>query len=314
VERRERARRKAANLANEALGAPQARTNGATLLVLTFVAFLIAMSRDTEPVDIAIIVGVLLLHEGGHLLGMWAFGFSDLRMFFLPFLGAAVTGRKPGASAVQRSIVSLLGPVPGLVIALVVAFFVDIGDFPRTPFPIAAQVVLMLVLLNGFNLLPVLPLDGGRLFQILLFGRVPALDVLFRVAAIAALAWAAWQWVPMLGVLAFFMLAGLQQQVKTTFEAARLRSAYRFTPDVAALEDEQLAALHAAAERATSHVNAGDAMKKRIVQQSIRDLFDRAALATANWWQTTLLLFVWLLAIGAGLAALAVLYAPMRNR
>lgn len=303
---------KAANLANEALHAPTKKANGGTLLVLTFVAFLLTMSRDTDPVDIAIVVGILLLHEGGHLLGMWAFGFSDLRMFFLPFFGAAVSGSKPGASAVVRSIVSLLGPVPGIVIALIAASFVDIGDFPKTPFPIEAQAVLMLVLLNGFNLVPILPLDGGRLFQTLLFSRTPILDVLFRVVAVGALGWVAFRGMPIFGVPAFFMLVGLRQQAKLAFEARGLRRVHAFTPDVSLLGDDELAALHAAAERATSHVRTADALKRRIVAQAVRELFDRVALATANWWQTTLLLLVWLLAIGAGFVALLVLYAPMR--
>jgi len=312
VERQARARVKAANLANEALHAPAKKANGATILVVTFVAFLLVMSRDTDPIHIAIVVGVLLLHEGGHLLGMRAFGFSDLKMFFLPFFGAAVSGRKPGASAVQRSIVSLLGPVPGIVIGLIAVSFVDIGDYPETPMPIGAQIVLMLVLLNGFNLVPILPLDGGRLFQTLLFSRTPILDLLFRAAAVAVLGWVAFHGMPIFGVPAFFMLVGLRQQAKVAFEARGLRRAYAFTPDVSALGVEELAALHAAAERATSHVRTADALKKRIVAQTVREIFDRVALATANWWQTTLLLLVWLLAIGAGLIALLVLYAPMR--
>jgi len=64
----------------------------------------------------------------------------------------------------------------------------------------------MLVLVNAFNLLPILPLDGGRLFQTLLFARTPALDVLFRLLANAGLGWLAVQGFAILGVVAAFML------------------------------------------------------------------------------------------------------------
>src|SRR5688572_24768456 len=79
---RERAR--AANLAHAALSLPPKRWSGATILVLSFVAFLVVTSRDTSLSDLAVLVAVLLFHEAGHLIGMKLFGFSDLRMFFLP--------------------------------------------------------------------------------------------------------------------------------------------------------------------------------------------------------------------------------------
>src|SRR5262245_2424702 len=37
------------------------------------------------PTAIAILVGVLLLHELGHLAGMRLFGYRDLRVLFIPF-------------------------------------------------------------------------------------------------------------------------------------------------------------------------------------------------------------------------------------
>jgi len=307
-------RNRAARLAHAALALPPKRWNGATVLVLSFVAFLVATSRDTSLPELAMLVGVLLFHEAGHLLGMKLFGFSDLRMFFLPFVGAAASGRKPAASAVEQGIVSLLGPLPGIVLALVLAFFADKGRFPDQPLPALAQVVLMLVLLNAFNLLPILPLDGGRLFQALLFARTPALDVLSRMLAIAGLAWLAFRGYTVLGVVAALMLATLRTQAKVVFGAARLRRAYRFTLDVVAMGEEELAALQGAAERATDHLRAREETKKRILQQTVRDMFDRVAHAPPKWWQTVLLLFVWLFALVASATALVVLLRPGRFR
>jgi Zn-dependent protease len=307
-EQRTRDRARAANIAHAALTMRPQRAGGSTVLVLSFVAFLLASSRGTSLAELAGLVGVLLFHEGGHLVGMRLFGFADLRMFFLPFVGAAASGRKPAASAVEQAIVSLLGPVPGIVLGLVLAFFADKGHFPDGPLPPLAHLVVMLVLVNAFNLLPILPLDGGRLFQTLLFARTPALDVLFRLLAIAGLGWLAFQGFTILGVVAAFMLVTARTQARVAFEAARLRRAYSFTPDVASAGDEELAALHAVAERATAHLRTSEATKKRIVQQTVRDIFDRVAHAPPKWWQTVLLLLVWLCALIASVVALAVLF------
>src|SRR5262245_26006745 len=43
--------------------------------------------------NLFILVPVLLFHEAGHWVAMRAFGYRNLRMFFIPFLGAAVSGR-----------------------------------------------------------------------------------------------------------------------------------------------------------------------------------------------------------------------------
>ena len=45
-------------------------------------------------------------------------------MPFLPFLGAAVTARKHRASGAQQAIVALAGPVPGLVLGVVLLWVV----------------------------------------------------------------------------------------------------------------------------------------------------------------------------------------------
>src|SRR6185503_11851369 len=46
---------------------------------------------------------------------------------------------------------------------------------------------MLLVTLNGFNLLPILPLDGGHVLHATLFCRNRWLDVVFRGLAIAGL-------------------------------------------------------------------------------------------------------------------------------
>lgn len=103
---------------------------------------------------IAALVIVLVVHEGGHWLAMRAFGYTDLKVFFIPFFGAAASGIKQDASATQRAVVSLAGPLPGISFALVAAWF---APFESELFK---YVVVLALFINAFNLLPFVPLDG----------------------------------------------------------------------------------------------------------------------------------------------------------
>lgn len=68
------------------------------------------------------LIVVLFIHEMGHLAAMWWFDYQDLRMFFIPFFGAAASGRKRTATGAQRAIVSLMGPLPGIFIGSALVF------------------------------------------------------------------------------------------------------------------------------------------------------------------------------------------------
>jgi len=136
---------------------------------------------------IVILVGVLLVHELGHLLAMRLLGFSDLGVFFIPFFGAAAAGRKDDASATQHAIVSLAGPVPGVVLGatLAIAAPIQIDWVWRT--------IVLSILLNLFNLLPAKPLDGGRFLDTVLFRRNPTLQLITSLLGGALLIYLGWR-------------------------------------------------------------------------------------------------------------------------
>ncbi|MDW7979558.1 MAG: site-2 protease family protein [Verrucomicrobiales bacterium] len=129
-----------------------------------------------------LLIPVLLLHETGHWLAMRLFRYRNLRMFFIPLFGAAVTGQNWNVPGWKKALVSLAGPLPGLVLgaALVIA-----GCALDAPALIRLATLLLIV--NWFNLLPVLPLDGGHVLQATLFCRNRWLDFGFRVAAVLVL-------------------------------------------------------------------------------------------------------------------------------
>jgi hypothetical protein len=76
------------------------------------------------------VIAVLLVHESGHYVVMRAFGYRDLRMFFIPFVGAAVSGWSGKAHGYQRTLVALAGPVPGILLGLLLAVIFVLRGHP----------------------------------------------------------------------------------------------------------------------------------------------------------------------------------------
>jgi Zn-dependent protease len=230
--------------ARTAFLAPERSASGGLLLLGTMALFvLVARQGDRTWMDVVLLVGVLLFHELGHWLGMRLFGFQDVKMFFIPFFGAAVSGRNVGAQAWKEALVLLMGPLPGLVLgtALLVGNAV-------VPSPLVASAAQILLFINAFNLLPIAPLDGGRLFQLLLFSRNRHLETGFTVFAglvMLGLGLGLGEWA--LGILAGLMLLGVPRQAKVLGIADTLRAS---TPGVerepAALEEPAMRSLYSA--------------------------------------------------------------------
>jgi Zn-dependent protease len=159
----------------------------AALFVVTLALFVVAgWYASGTATTAAIVLAVVLFHELGHYLAMRAFGYVDTSIFFIPFLGGVAVGRKDGATLGQRMIVLFAGPLPGLLLAIAVAMI-----HPPSG-PQLREAVEILVVVNLFNLLPILPLDGGQIAHMLLFSRRPWLDVASRAVAAAGLIFLAW--------------------------------------------------------------------------------------------------------------------------
>jgi Zn-dependent protease len=129
-----------------------------------------------------LLIPILAFHELGHYLAMKLFGYRNLRMFFIPMLGAAVSGQNYTAPAWKKVLVALAGPLPGIFVGILLGC---VGWYYEKP--LLHEAAVMTLLLNGLNLLPVLPLDGGRVVHTLLFSRHYVLDAAFRIVAAAIL-------------------------------------------------------------------------------------------------------------------------------
>jgi len=102
-------------------------------------------------------VVLLFVHEMGHVIQLRREGIEASAPMFIPFFGAAVMAKSLGDNATAEARVGLAGPVLGTLGALAcIPIAIATGDdFWRA-------LAFTGLFLNLFNLLPVVPLDGGR--------------------------------------------------------------------------------------------------------------------------------------------------------
>ncbi len=199
------------------------KTSWGTIVIILIVSlglFVGAGARQFSWDYLLILVPVVFIHELGHYLAMRAFNYRNLRMFFIPFFGAAVSGQHYNVAGWKKVVVSLMGPVPGIFLGSILGIIGLIAGKA-----LVIKIALVALFLNGFNLLPLLPFDGGRVFQTLLFSRHPALDLVFRVLAVIGLgALAAVLHSISLGIVAFFMFVSLSVSYRLATIARDVRA------------------------------------------------------------------------------------------
>ncbi len=120
---------------------------------------------------VCLIAGIIFFHELGHYLAMMISGYKNTQIMFMPFGGLA-TGRPDVIDARKQFIVLIMGPLPGLLLGMYLLQNLHWGEW-------AMQLGVMLLIINAINLLPIHPLDGGQIWDYLVFSRLPALKSWF---------------------------------------------------------------------------------------------------------------------------------------
>jgi Zn-dependent protease len=138
-----------------------------------------------------LITAIVVFHEMGHFIAMKAFRYKDLGIFFIPLLGAYVSGSKREVSQKESAIILLAGPLPGIVLGAV--FFIwQLKDPGISLAGIRLEYIsLLLMFLNIINLIPVYPLDGGQLLNRVFFNEESWLSKGFVILSAAFLVWIA---------------------------------------------------------------------------------------------------------------------------
>ena len=178
--------------------------------------FPLAMAALGVRGDGAALLAALACHEASHLLAarLLRVGVGQLRL--MPFGGAIEMENPYALSPGQLLGVAAAGPLGSLAALVCGAALAHWGVLPP---PMALSLIRTNLVLMLFNLLPALPLDGGRMLVALLSGRLGrdrAAEIgiaLGRALAVALLALAAWTWLARgrlnlsLALCAIFLLA-----------------------------------------------------------------------------------------------------------
>jgi Zn-dependent protease len=109
----------------------------------------------------AIVIMVALgIHEAGHVWAMRRAGIPTRGFYFIPFLGGAAVPDRAWHTQQEHLYVALMGPIWGtlVVLPLVVAFVL-------TRDVLWAGIAAWVAVVNLVNLLPIYPLDGGRVLH-----------------------------------------------------------------------------------------------------------------------------------------------------
>jgi Zn-dependent protease len=102
-------------------------------------------------------VALIFIHEMGHVIQLRREGIKASAPMFIPFLGAVVAMKEMPRNALMEARVGLAGPVLGsLAAAALIPIWAITGD------QYWEALAFVGLFLNLFNLLPVVPLDGGR--------------------------------------------------------------------------------------------------------------------------------------------------------
>lgn len=143
---------------------PKAKGNVA-LTIFSIVLFILTfLFIFTDEVNFVFnLVIVLIIHELGHFSMMKLFGYKNVRMLFIPLMGAFVQGSKDEYSQKQSLLVVGAGPFPGIAIGVALMYFAGVYQEAWM-----MELSVLFLLLNIINLIPLDPLDGGQIFKLLM--------------------------------------------------------------------------------------------------------------------------------------------------
>jgi Zn-dependent protease len=149
------------------------------------------------------LVALLFIHEMGHAVVMKMKGMPIGGMVFIPLLGAAVFMRQMPKNAKDEAEVGIAGPIAGAIASSVCLFLAQLTPDVHT---IWAPLAYFGFFINLFNLIPIVPFDGGRVLA--------AIDRrIWIIGFLGLLAFEVWSWINgnfSIWLLFFIFMAGSQ--------------------------------------------------------------------------------------------------------
>ena len=204
------------------------------LMILGVLAYTAITSLRGDWMYVVCIIPILFLHELGHLVAMKTFGFKNVSIFFIPFFGAMTTGIQTQPSRRKEAIISLAGPLFGIATGVL-----GLLAFQYYPAKYLLYFAEYSFWINLFNLLPILPFDGGHYWDALLASRNYFVSMAFKAMTVVALAGGAYflqSWV--MGLLAWFIVVQINDQ--RLEQAAKSRLGFTKLADPENLGDDEI--------------------------------------------------------------------------
>ena len=168
--------------------------------LVLFVGVFLLLFKD-EINFVLFLILVLFIHEMGHFIFMKLFNYENVRMLFIPLMGAFVQGSKEKYSQIQSFIVVTAGPFPGICIGIITLF---LSSFYQLNWLL--ELSFLFLFLNIINLIPIDPLDGGQLFKLLVHKKRDLFLIIFAFISsliLILIGFLIWSWVTM--IFGFFM-------------------------------------------------------------------------------------------------------------
>ena len=138
-----------------------------------------------------LITAIVMIHELGHFFAMKFFKYNDLGIFFIPLLGAYVSGSKREVYQKQSAIILMAGPLPGIIIGIIL-YLIDQNGSGYSLLKISySKIAFLFIILNLINLFPIYPLDGGQLLNRVFLNEESGWSKFFIFLSIGILCWAA---------------------------------------------------------------------------------------------------------------------------
>ena len=110
------------------------------------------------------LIGCLVVHEYGHVKAMKHFGMKTKGFYLIPFMGGMALSDEKVNTRWQDVVISIMGPTFGLLLSVLFLL-----GYILTDNIFFAGLASLSALLNLFQMLPILPLDGGHVIKSISF-------------------------------------------------------------------------------------------------------------------------------------------------
>ncbi len=134
---------------------------GAVQYTIAGGSMLVTIAAYATKFRLGLVIGFVLItviHEVGHAVVIRAKGLRTGYMVFIPFIGGAVTLKDQPRSAYDDAQIGLAGPIAGTLASLL-----SLQIYKWSDNPLYLLIASVGFVLNLLNLLPLGPLDGGRI-------------------------------------------------------------------------------------------------------------------------------------------------------